>query len=114
MLEGGNGQLKGFFARQKVSIDTSASAYKSKAAKYYKKQLISHLDTIIETGVSSYQGRAKRSERVVAETNKKKRKEEEEGTRRWRRRRRKRCLPLAVATAMTKWKTKSMTSKLMK
>ena len=78
MLEGGNGQLKGFFARQKVSIDTSASAYKSKAAKYYKKQLISHLDTIIETGVSSYQGRAKRSERVVAETNKKKRKEEEE------------------------------------
>lgn len=63
MLEGGNQQLDGFFARHSLSTrgGTKAAAvildkrYRTKAAKFYRDGIQKHVDTVADTGL--YRGR---------------------------------------------------------
>jgi hypothetical protein len=58
MLEGGNEQLQQFFARHGMGEDSVASKhrYQTKAARFYRRNLDSHVEKVLESGV--YKGRA--------------------------------------------------------
>ena len=68
MLEGGNDQLRGFLRKQKV-IDSysdtgggeqkidAGEVYRSKAAKYYRREIAGHVKRIKDKGVEMYEGR---------------------------------------------------------
>ena len=62
MLEGGNEQLSQFFTRHKMStLDYTNNTislierYKTKAASFYKKHLVKHVQEVIDGGI--YKGR---------------------------------------------------------
>ena len=61
MLEGGNEQLRNFFARHSMSTDSIDGAeilkkrYRTKAAKFYRDGILKHVETV--AGSDIYRGR---------------------------------------------------------
>jgi len=72
MLEGGNEQLRGFFARHSLSTEGKEGdenlkkRYRTKAAQFYRNGIQKHVETVTETGL--YRGRGA-SRRISKEWN---------------------------------------------
>ena len=60
LLEGGNSQYSSFLSRQAIEGPIE-KVYRTKAARYYRESLKSHVESLIEKGVQGWEGRVRRT-----------------------------------------------------